>query len=44
MKIQRQPLRTPDGWNEKERSLVTQIERIFDTIFKYIAKKINKEE
>lgn len=31
---QHQPLRVPDGWNQKERSLILQIEEIFDDLYR----------
>lgn len=32
---QHEPLRVPQGWNEQDRSLVIQIERVHDDIYKH---------
>ena len=37
MKIQRQPLRTPQGWDANDAAFVMQLERILDDVYKYIA-------
>jgi hypothetical protein len=35
--IQHQPLRVPQGWKDQSASLVMQIDRLFDDIYRQIA-------
>ena len=35
--IQHQPLRTPQGWNGQEASLVMQIEKLFNDVYRLIS-------
>jgi hypothetical protein len=35
--IQHQPLRTPQGWNGQEASLVMQIENLFNDVYRLIS-------
>lgn len=37
-KKQHQPLRTPNGWSQQEKSLVNQIDLLFDDIYRMIGK------